>query len=350
MWSRMKLGLTVLFILSLLAGCAGSPADDVAAPETSPEPIASPTAEPTPTFTPTPSPAPDPVSLEEWVDSLPLSAPSYTFASSEPDIEDGINWPEEGVILNLGDWTGTLEEAADLAGITLEELEALNPDLDFSDPQDYYYQLCIREEPYILPQVEVQEVTLVMPWMPSRLQEFSCKVPADLDEQAAGVLAAAYRFLRECHGVHHGMEPSTYHQEGGYYTAAQGALCTSYTQLEEYLDCVFTPEYYQEMLAGPLPEGQVGYSVFYQGADDSICFMSSDRGGNLAHCGTLFTQPEIQPDGSLLFWQLSLHLDLDEFNGYGQGITYTPVAANASRVWLVPTEDGWRVAELTLPY
>ena len=345
MCNRIKSGLTVLLILSLLAGCAGSPADDAAVPESSPEPAAAQTAE-----EPSPTPAFAPVSLEEWVNSLPVSAPSYTFASSGLDMEEGIDWPEEGVFLNLGDWTGTLQEAADLAGITMEELEALNPELDFSVPQDYYYQLRIREEPYILPQVEVQEVTLVMPWMPARLQEFSCKVPADLDEQAAGVLAAAYRFLRECHRGHHGIEPSTYHQGAGYYTAAEGALCTSYTQLEEYLGCVFTPEYYQEMLAGPLPEGRMEFSIFYQGADDTICFMSSDRGGSRSHCGTVFTQPELQPDGSLVFWQLSLQLDLDEFIGYGQGITYTPVAANISRVRLVPTEGGWRVAELSLPY
>lgn len=337
--------LAAVLSLCLLAGCAGTAASHATAtPEPSPATASTPAPE-----QPAPSAAPDPVSLEEWVDSLPVSAPSYTFAPSGLDIEEGIDWPEEGVFLNLGDWTGPLQEAADLVGITLEELESLNPDLDFSIPQDYYYQLRIREEPYILPQVEVQEVSLVMPWMPARLQEFSCKVPADLDEQAAGVLAAAYRFLRECHGGHHGIEPSTYHEEGGYYTAAEGALCTSYTQLEEYLDCLFVPEYYQEMLAGPLPEGRMEFSVFYQGTDDSICFMSSDRGGSLAHCGTLFTQPEIQPDGSLVFWQLSLQLDLDEFIGYGQGITYTPVAANISRVRLVPTEDGWRVAELSLP-
>lgn len=76
----------------------------------------------------------------------------------------------------------------------------------------------------------------------------------------------------------------------------------------------------------------------------------SDRGGSLAHCGTLFTQPETVSDGSIQFWQLSLQLDINEYEGFSEGKTYTPIAVNASRVRLVPTEAGWRVAELQLPY
>ena len=45
-------------------------------------------------------------------------------------------------------------------------------------------------------------------------------------------------------------------------------------------------------------------------------------------------RPELQPDGSIQFWQLSLTVESDDFVGWGEGITYTPDTA-------VPPSCGW---------
>ena len=79
-----------------------------------------------------------------------------------------------------------------------------------------------------------------------------------------------------------------------------------------------------------------------RGENDEIVFQGGDRGSNIRHCGTSFTQPELQPDGSIQFWQLSLTVESDDFVGWGEGITYTPDTASASIVRLEPSETGWR--------
>ena len=81
------------------------------------------------------------------------------------------------------------------------------------------------------------------------------------------------------------------------------------------------------------------------------CFLAGDRGGNIAYCGTVYSEPALQPDGSLLFWQFSLYLDEDDgnFAGWGPGNVYTPVEAAATPVRLELTAGGWRVAEFSLP-
>lgn len=66
--------------------------------------------------------------------------------------------------------------------------------------------------------------------------------------------------------------------------------------------------------------------------------------------GTLFTEPETQPDGSVTFRQLSLQLDEETFAGWGGEGPLVPAFAEPSLVRLVPTENGWRVAQLSLPY
>ena len=52
----------------------------------------------------------------------------------------------------------------------------------------------------------------------------------------------------------------------------------------------------------------------------------------------------------MTFRQLSLQLDEETFAGWeGEG-PYVPAFAEPSLVRLVPTENGWRVAQLSLPY
>ena len=65
--------------------------------------------------------------------------------------------------------------------------------------------------------------------------------------------------------------------------------------------------------------------------------------------GHLFTEPELQPDGSLAFWQLSLTCESDDFKGWAGEETIVPDTATVTTVRLVPTENGWRVDALELP-
>ncbi len=90
-------------------------------------------------------------------------------------------------------------------------------------------------------------------------------------------------------------------------------------------------------------------ALFAEGENDTILTLDGDRGGNIAYCGHLFTEPELQPDGSLAFWQLSLTCESDDFKGWAGEETIVPDTATVTTVRLVPTENGWRVDALELP-
>ena len=213
--------------------------------------------------------------------------------------------------------------------------------------------MSIHAEGYVLTKTPVQQVTVDLPWVSNSYENTSTgTLPASLDEQAAGALAAARYFLYYHHGMHHGLEPSDYDNATDSYIVTEGAMYTRYSELEQFLGCVFTPGAYGEMMGGPLAAGEApAPSLFYQGEGDTIRYMRGDRGGSITFCGAVFTEPVLQPDGSLLFWQLSLNLDdLDgNFQGWGEGVQHTPTLAFATPVRLVPSDNGWRVAEYSLP-
>lgn len=311
---------------------------------------AEPTATPEPAPTTTPGPSYTPVSLDAWLAGMPENAPSFSYAPGELNLYEDVNWPET-VRLKIYYWPGTLEEAAQTYDVSWETFQAMNPDPGKSDFSDGYYILCL-DEAYVLPEIEMQDVTIETPWVAFTRTETvdTYTVPAALDEQAAAAMAAAYDFLYEHYGMHIGIDPSEYQDEEGYYISSDGALYTRYTDLEQYLGNIFPVDWCGKMLSGPLPtDGSWEFGTYYQGPDDSIVFGMSDRGGDISHCGTVYTQPELQPDSSLLFWQLSLHIESEDFQGWGQDIVYTPDTAYVSSVRLIPTETGWRVAELSLP-
>lgn len=336
----------------VLSACAApaSQAEPTATPE--PAPTATPGPSPTPAPDPTAAPVPSytPVSLDAWLAGMPENAPSFSYAPGKLNLYEDVNWPET-VRLKIYYWPGTLEEAAQTYDVPWETFQAMNPDPEKSDFSDGYYTLCL-DEAYVLPEIEMQDVTIETPWVAFTRTETvdTYTVPAALDEQAAAAMAAAYDFLYEHYGMHIGIDPSEYQDEEGYYISSDGALYTRYTDLEQYLGNIFPADWCGEMLSGPLPtDGSWEFGTYYQGPDDSIVFGMSDRGGDISHCGTVYTQPELQPDGSLLFWQLSLHIESEDFQGWGQDIVYTPDTAYVSPVRLIPTETGWRVAELSLP-
>ena len=326
----------------LLAGCA-APASTSGAPGGT-----SAVSAPEPTPAPTPSPAPKEVSLEEWRAAMPANAPSFSHESIDLTLDEQVLWPEQ-VELLIWAWEGTLEEADAAFGLPAGSFSELN-DPDYPPPEG---AMSIHAEGYVLPKISVQQVTVEVPWVASLYdRSASYIVPAALDEQAAAALASAHYFLAHHHGAHHGIDPSEYDEATWSYTSTEGALYVRYSELEQFLNCIFTPEASGEMLGGPLAaDARPEPSLFYQGENDTIRFMISDRGGYIAYCGAVFTEPVLQPDGSLLFWQLSLYLDEDDgnFAGWGPGNVYTPVEAAATPVRLVPSDNGWRVAEYSLP-
>lgn len=327
----------------LLAGCsapAPSSGEPASVPASAPSSV--------PESAPSSAPAAQEVSLEDWRAAMPANAPVFTFADAEPALNKDVLWPDQ-VELIVRAWQGTLEEADAAFGLPAGSFSELD-DPDYPPPEG---AMAIHAEGYVLPKTPVQQVTVDLPWVSNSYENTSTgTLPASLDEQAAGALAAARYFLYYHHGMHHGLEPSDYDNATDSYVVTEGAMYTRYSELEQFLGCVFTPGAYGEMMGGPLAAGEApAPSLFYQGENDTIRFMISDRGGYIAYCGAVFTEPVLQPDGSLLFWQLSLYLDEDDgnFAGWGPGNVYTPVEAHATPVRLVPSDNGWRVAEYSLP-
>lgn len=214
----------------LLAGCA------VPAP-TSEAPASTPAAS-LPEPTPDPAPAPKEVSLEEWQTFMPADAPSFLFNSTELALDEDVLWPEQ-LELFIPYWEGTPEDADAAFGL---------PAGSFSVWEDSYYSpvegtIAIHAEGYVPPQTPVQQVTVKVPWVEFTFNRSAAyTVPAALDRQAAGALAAAQYFLSHHHGTHHGLEPCTYDEATWSYTATEGAMYVRYSELEQFLGCVFTPE------------------------------------------------------------------------------------------------------------
>ena len=90
-------------------------------------------------------------------------------------------------------------------------------------------------------------------------------------------------------------------------------------------------------------------ALFAEGENDTILTGDGDRGSNVAYCGHLFTEPELQPDGSMEFWQLVLTCESEEFAGWGGEEPVVPDTATVMPIRLVSTEDGWRVNGVNLP-
>ena len=86
-----------------------------------------------------------------------------------------------------------------------------------------------------------------------------------------------------------------------------------------------------------------------KGESDTILTIDGDRGSNIAYCGHVFTEPELQPDGSLTFYQVVLTCENEDFAGWAGEETIVPDTATVTTVRLVPTENGWRVDALELP-
>ena len=337
----MKKNFPILVSLVLLTACTSAPADSAAA---TPEPTATPVISPEPTPSPTPAPTMavyDEVSFDDWRDSADCTMPDYTFsAPHKPQPQEQVTWPEDGTVWLCASWNGSLEEAARTFGVSAEELQAMNPDCAWDGRYD---DIRLQVKPYTLPYNNVVTVTVARPQWDSYRTKFD--VPASLDKQAQAALATAYAFQYRYYGMSTGFYPGeSVDDPRGYYTsrAADGAAFVKYSDLDSFLHTVYSDAFASEIAGGP-------DAPYIEGEDDSILFRMGDRGSNILYCGTLFTEPELQPDGSLEFWQLSLQLDDQTFEGWGGEGPYIPTDAFAKPVRLIPTEGGWRVDVLELP-
>ena len=80
------------------------------------------------------------------------------------------------------------------------------------------------------------------------------------------------------------------------YRATDGAFYTKFSEFSSFLHTVYSDAWMDDMLSmDPAP--------FAEGENDTILTLDGDRGSNIAYCGHLFTEPELQPDGSLTFYQ-----------------------------------------------
>lgn len=242
----------------------------------------------------------------------------------------------------------TLEEAAEVFHTTVENLKELNPDWQdkYSRAIGCYWALKVQAEPYTLPMNNVVTVTVNAPWVESYYDRTEvCDVPASLDKQARAALASAYYFQYHWWGMHAGFLPYEKLDEPvGFfnYRAADGAFYTKFSEFGSFLHTVYSDAWVDDMLS-------MDPALFAEGENDTILTLDGDRGGNIAYCGHLFTEPELQPDGSLAFWQLSLTCESDDFKGWAGEETIVPDTATVTTVRLVPTENGWRVDALELP-
>ena len=339
----------------LLTACASAPADSIAAasvPTETPAPTAEPTPEPTATPSPTPAPTMavyDEVSFDDWRDSADCTMPDYTFSAPhkpQPQRGERAAWPTDGVTLRYN--AQTLEEAAEIFHTTVESLKELNPDWQdkYSRASGCYWGLKVQADPYTLPMNNVVTVTVNAPWVEGYYDRTEvCDVPTALDKQARAALASAYYFQYHWWGMHAGFLPYEQLDESVglfRYRAADGAFYTKFSEFNSFLHTVYSNAWVDDMLS-------MDPALFAEGENDTILTWDGDRGSNIAYCGHLFTEPELQPDGSLEFWQLALTCESDDFEGWAGEETIVPDTATVTTVRLVPTENGWRVDALELP-
>ena len=342
----MKRMIPVLGALLLLTAC--TPAESVLPAATpAPEPTAVPS--PLPAASPTPSPTAVPVeeaslpetTLEEWTSVMPEQRPGYTVTEQGPlELLDYVAWPDQPVELQIDSWKGTLEEAAEAFGVPLETLQEMNPDPETSnhtsDGSTIYYNLKLQEN-YQVPRPDIKQVTISTPWVPaggSRRQAMRCRRRSVTRRQPAWHPPTISSITTTACRAASGRRTMTRKPAG---TLPKRAACIPPTAiLTRYLEAVYSPAVCEGILGGPVAEENPDdWHPYYQGENDEIVFQGGDRGSNIRHCGTSFTEPELQPDGSIQFWQLSLTVESDDFVGWGEGITYTrPIRP-------VPPSCGW---------
>ena len=183
---------------------------------------------------------------------MPEQKPGYTVTEGPLELLDYVAWPDQPVTLRIASWKGTLAEAAEAFGVPLETLQALNPPPPPPppDPETWtdpgsgavnYYNLKLRMTTWSRAP-DIKQVTISTPWVASRWEQTaSYKVPAALSDQAAACMASAYNFEYNHNSMSGGIWPADYDEETGWYTTKEGGLYTTYSDLNRYLEAVYSP-------------------------------------------------------------------------------------------------------------
>ena len=166
---------------------------------------------------------------------------------------------------------------------------------------DTFYQLKVQAEP-LLPQNDVVWVKVDAPWAEVATKRFMRFRPVWTGRRLRQWVWRDYFQQNFCGGFHAGSLPYESAEDVDPQVQCPNAVdlepLTKFSEFDNFLHAVYSDKRVKE----------IAYSEdgFYkEGPDDTIL---SDRwrpGGNIVYCGYLFTEPEMQPDGSLKFGRLS---------------------------------------------
>ena len=255
---------------------------------------------------------------------------------------DGSPLPQQSQPLYyIGNWQGmTWEEVAEKTGFSAEDLRILNPYVTEDDQgklQSSGMELLLSEA-WSVPQTEVCRVTVTMPGMPEPYESRTYQLPDALADDAAGALALCY-YQMESNGQGFTTEPLPDNTD--YVKVTSGVRFDTYSGLKSWLESVYTPEVVSAML-----DGQGTDPYYKEGPDDELWIQGYAFDHIVPQSGLTCTEPQVQPDGSLRFSGICLCATDDMGNPLDEGqgrMYYAPVH-------LVPTADGWRVAQAEAPF
>lgn len=310
----------------LLAACAASPS-----PETADESATVNTAE-------TARPAVTPESAASVIQREQVTIERDRTAT----LYDGSPLPRQTLPLYYkGSWQGsTWEQVEEETGFSAKELGILNPNVT-EDGQGKLEGGGIElflSEAWPIPQTEVCRVTVEMPGMPEPYDSRTYQLPNALPDDAARALALCY-YQMESNGQ--GFTTEAIPDNPDYVKVTSGLRFTTYSELKAWLESVYTPEAVSAIL-----DGQETDPYYKEGPDGELWMQGYAFDHIIPQSGLTCTEPEQQPDGSLCFAAVCVCVTDDEGNPLDEGqgrLYYAPVH-------LVPTEEGWRVAEAKVPF
>lgn len=267
----------------------------------------------------------------------------YSMWETSVRLPDGTALPESLPLrVDLGARM-TWQQAADALNMKAAELQALNPDVQPDGEGKFLAYDLLADTDYTLPDSLQRVVLIENPWEDYQGSRSYC-VPASLDEEASIVTAEALDFLWHF-SVRTGYFPAQQvenDKNAELYQAEDGARFTRYSELKAYLDSVFTPELAAQYADGGYHAEYGYYTGYMAGENDELRFGGGERGTNPLVLTQLCTEPQAQPDGSLVFGLLGIE------SAQAAGAGAPPARAVWHTIRLVQTDDGWRVAEASL--
>ena len=277
----------------------------------------------------------------DWVGGSKVT--DYSMWETSARMPDGTALPESLPLrVDLGERM-TWQQAADALNMKVAELKAMNPDVQPDEDGTFLACDLLVKEGYPLPGTLQRVVLINNPWEDYQGSR-SYYVPASLDEQASAVTAEALDFLWH-YNVRLGYFPARpveNDKDAELYQAVDGARFTTYSELKAYLESVFIPELAEQYADGGYNAQYRCYAGYMAGENDELCFGGGERGTNPLVLTQFCTEPQTQPDGSLVFGLLGIE------SSQAAGVGAPPARAVWHTIRLVETDDGWRVAEASL--